>query len=218
MVWKNYTKDKSFKNKLLGKNEYYHIGEHNSAKVLTDEAKDINKLPTKGVEGVILLAALLPANSSVDLDKDENAADYFKINTIGTINILEYCRKNNIKKFISCSSYADVFNAWKKGYAIKETEPRNYNYKGDHAVYVFSKNAAEDMIHYYNEQHGLQGAMFRFPPVYGVGPHGSIYVNGKVYKSGIQTFIEKAEKGENIEIWGNFGSQSWKYTKSSWNC
>lgn len=41
---KFYTKDKSFKNKLLGKNVYYHIGEHNSAKVLTDEAKDINKL------------------------------------------------------------------------------------------------------------------------------------------------------------------------------
>lgn len=39
--------------------------------------------------------------------------------------------------------------------------------------------------------------------MYGVGPHGSIYVDGKLYKSGIQTFIEKAQNGDNIEIWGD---------------
>lgn len=39
-----YTKNNSLKNKLLKKNEYYHIGNHNTAKVLSDEARDINKL------------------------------------------------------------------------------------------------------------------------------------------------------------------------------
>ena len=112
-------------------------------------------------------------------------------------------RKNNIKKMITTSSYSDVFNSWREGYAIKETEPRGYKYSGDHAVYVFSKNAAGDTIEYYNEQHGLQGAIFRLPPVYGVGPHSCIYVNGKFYKSGIQTFIENAEAGKDIEIWGD---------------
>lgn len=165
--------------------------------------EDIKKLPTENVDGVIVLAGLLPANSKTDISKDENAADYFKINTIGVINILEYCRKNNIKKVISTSSYADVFDSWKAGYAIKETEPRGYKFTGDHAVYVMSKNAATDVIEYYNQQHGMQGAIFRLPPVYGVGPHSSIYVNGKYYKSGIQTWIENAEKGADIEIWGN---------------
>lgn len=75
---------------------------------------DIEKLPTKDVDGVIILAGLLPANSKVDITKDENAVDYFKVNTIGVINILEYCRKNNIKKVITTSSYADVFNSWNK--------------------------------------------------------------------------------------------------------
>lgn len=169
---------------------------------MTNE-EDIKKLPTENVEGVIVLAGLLPANSKTDISKDENAADYFKVNTIGIINILEYCRKNNIKKIISTSSYADVFNSWRAGYAIKETEPRGYKFTGDHAVYVMSKNAATDVIEYYNEQHGLQGAVFRLPPVYGVGPHSVIYVNGKYYKSGIQTFIENAEQGKDIEIWGD---------------
>jgi UDP-glucose 4-epimerase len=58
-------------------------------------------------------------------------------------------------------------------------------------------------MEYYNQQHGMQCAQFRLPPVYGVGPHGEIYVNGKYYKSGIQTWIEKAQSGEPIEIWGD---------------
>ena len=84
--------------------------------------EDILKLPTKNVEAVIVLAGLLPANSKTDIEKDENAAEYFKINTIGVINILEYCRKNNIKKIISTCSYADVYNSWRAGYPIKETD------------------------------------------------------------------------------------------------
>lgn len=165
--------------------------------------EDFEKLPKENVEGVLLLAGLLPANAKVDLSKNENADEYFKVNVIGTINVLEYCRKNGIKKLINCCSYSDVAGAWKKGVAIKESEPRNFLFTGDHAVYVISKNAANDVMEYYNQQHGMQCACFRFPPVYGVGPHSTIYVNGKSYKSGIQTFIEKAEAGEPIEIWGN---------------
>ena len=165
--------------------------------------EDFEQLPTKGVEGVILLAGLLPANEHVDISKDENAVEYIRINVEGTINVLEYCRKNNIRKVISTSSYADVFNSWKKGVALKESEPRKFKYTGDHAVYVISKNAANDIMEYYNQQHGMQCAAFRLPPVYGVGPHSEIYVNGKFYKSGIQTFIENAEAGKDIEIWGD---------------
>ena len=43
---------------------------------------DFEQLPKKGVEGVVLLGGLLPANAQVNLDEDENAAEYFKINTI----------------------------------------------------------------------------------------------------------------------------------------
>ncbi len=169
---------------------------------ITNE-KDFLKLPAERVQGVILLAGLLPANAKADLTINENAAEYFRVNVIGTINVLEYCRTHGIKKVIGCCSYSDVAGAWKKGYAIKETEPRNFHFTGDHAVYVISKNASNDVMEYYNQQHGMQCAWFRFPPVYGVGPHGTIYVNGKPYKSGIQTFIEKAQNGEDIEIWGD---------------
>ena len=165
---------------------------------------DFDKLPVSDVEGVILLAGLLPANAKgADLEKNENAADYFTINVNGTINVLEYCRKNNIKKIISNCSYSDVSGAWDKKYPITEDEPRDFKFTGDHAVYVISKNAANDVMEYYNQQHHMQCSWFRFPPVYGVGPHGTIYVNGKKYKSGIATFIDNAQNGKDIELWGN---------------
>ena len=166
------------------------------------EKKDFDKLPKEGVDGVILLAGLLPANAQVDLNTDENAADYFEINTIGTINVLEYCRKNGIKRVISNCSYADVRGAWGKG-VITEDEPRDFIYTGDHAVYVFSKNAANDVLEYYNQQHGMKNAWFRFPPVYGVGPHDSLYINGTLRKSGLKIFIDNASEGKDICIFGD---------------
>lgn len=167
--------------------------------------EDFEKLPKDGVSGIILLAGLLPANTTADLLCEDNAADYFKVNVIGTINVLEWARKHNVKKVIGACSYADVRNAWKKDYAITEEEPRNFSFTGDHSVYVISRNAANDVMEYYNQQHQMCCAWFRFPPVYGVGPHGTINVNGKPYKSGIQTFIENAMEGKDIEIWGDPG-------------
>jgi UDP-glucose 4-epimerase len=165
--------------------------------------EDFKKLPTEDIEGVILLAALLPANSTADLEKNENAADYFIANTIGTINALEYCRVNGIKRLISTTSYADVFNYWDEKVKITEETPRGFQYKGDHSVYIISKNAASDVIEYYNQQYSMKNAVFRFPPVYGVGPHGSLLVNGNLIKSGLQIFMDKAEAGKDIEVYGD---------------
>ena len=155
------------------------------------------------MEGVILLAGLLPANAPVNLDEDENAADYFRINTIGTINCLEYCRKNGIKRVISTCSYGDVRGAWNGERRLTEDEPRNFFFTGDHSVYTISKNAANDVMEYYNQQHGMKNAVFRFPTVFGVTPHMSLYVNGEMKKSGFQIFMEKAEKAEDITVFGN---------------
>ena len=118
------------------------------------------------------------------------------------LNIVE---KNNIKKFIGTCSNRDILGAWGKGKIITEDEPRNFSFKGDHAAYIISKNAANDIMEYYNQQHGMQCACFRLPRVYGVCPHnmGKFLVDGKPQISGIATFINKAKAGEDIELWGN---------------
>lgn len=164
--------------------------------------EDFDQLPTENVEGVVLLSGLLPANVSLS-EGEENAADYFAINTIGTINVLEYCRKNGIKRVISTTSYADVINSWSKDRPLTEEEPRNFKYYGDHAVYVFSKNAANDVLEYYNQQYGMKNAWFRFPMVLGVGPHGYYHVDGKMKKSGFQVFLDNAAEGKDITVYGD---------------
>lgn len=171
----------------------------NIVKLDISKKETFSNLPTKNVEAVILLSGLLPAN----VKGEENKEDYIKINVEGTLNVLEFCRKNKIKKLISTTSYADVQNLWKKNEAILDDSYRDYKYTGDHAVYVFSKNMATDLIIHYAKEYGMENAIFRLPPVYGVGPHGKIYVDGKLKTSGIETFINKAITGEKIEIWGD---------------
>ena len=163
---------------------------------------DFEKLPKEGVEGVILISGALPASENADLKEKENADQYVKVNVLGTCYALEYCRKNGIKRLINTISYGDVAKAWRMDPPVDESEPRAFNFTGDHAVYVISKNAASDIAEYYNQQHGMKNAWFRFSPVYGVGPHGYLKVNGKVVKSGLQIFIDKAKAGEDIEVYG----------------
>ena len=164
--------------------------------------EDFERLPKEEVEGVILISGALPASENADLKEKENAEQYIKVNVLGTCYALEYCRKNGIKRLINTISYGDVANAWRVDPPIDESEPRDYNFIGDHAVYVISKNTASDIAEYYNQQHGMKNAWFRLPPVYGVGPHGYLKVNGKITKSGLQIFIDKAKTGEDIEVYG----------------
>ena len=181
-----------------GRDYYKTIGTEYSHLDISN-ANDFKKLPKKGIKAVVLLAALLPANVKGFNDPYK----YIDVNVKGTLNVLEYCRKNNIKKIISTTSYADVQNLWKKDYKIKENDSRNYKIDGDHASYVISKNAATDFILHYNEEYDMTGSIFRLPPVYGYGPHSEIYVDGKYYKSGFQVFLEKAINGDDIEIYGD---------------
>ena len=164
--------------------------------------EDFEKLPKEGVECVILISGALPASENADLKEKENADQYVKVNVLGTCYALEYCRKNGIKRLINTISYGDVAKAWRMDPPVDESEPRAFSFTGDHAVYVISKNAASDIAEYYNQQHGMKNAWFRFPPVYGVGPHGYLKVNGKIIKSGFQIFIDKAKAGEDIEVYG----------------
>lgn len=162
--------------------------------------EEFSKLPQVPFDAVIHLAATQPANVS---EENYAAEDYINVNVSGTINILEYCRKNEAGKLIYASSHRNTQGLWENNRAITEEDGRAIKYDGEYAMFSISESAAQDCVLHYNAQYGVNGIIFRLPPVYGFGPHTEIFKNGKPIKTGFQIFIDNAKACKPIEIWGD---------------
>ena len=90
----------------------------------------------------------------------ERPADFFKVNTLGTVNLLEACRQLGVKRFVFVSSL--TVHGPSDG-PVDETSP----WAPSHP-YAGSKGAAEAMVHSYSSAFGIQAAVFR--PNFIVGP------------------------------------------------
>ena len=142
---------------------------------------DLEYLSWDKITSVVNLASLQPAND----DGTATLADYLAVNAIGLCNILEQCRIHGIKRVIHCISVKPM------------------RYTGEYANLTISERAALDCINRYNIEYQMEVLALELPPVYGYGPHLEIYKNGKPQKTGFATFIEKARKGESLEVWGD---------------
>jgi UDP-glucose 4-epimerase len=162
--------------------------------------KDFKKLPNNDIEAVVHLAGIMPANVKKDL---YNPYDYIDVNIKGTLNILEYCKNNNVKKIIYTSSESDVAMHYNKNIVIDENTPRAINYNNDHTVYAITKIASMDLIEHYSQAYNIQGIYFRLQNIFGYGQLLEHYRNGEKVLNGFGTFLYKAIRGEDIEIWGN---------------
>jgi UDP-glucose 4-epimerase len=166
---------------------------------ITQEAL-FSRLPSHGVDAAINLACVQPANVS---KKNYSARAYMEVNAMGNLNILEYCRKAMVPKIIIATSHRNTKGLWAKGKKIKEEDGRAPEFTGEYAMFGISESAAEDCVEHYTREYGIQGIVFRLPPVYGYGPHTIIFKNGKRTVTGFQRFIDSAKKGDPIEIWGD---------------
>jgi UDP-glucose 4-epimerase len=128
---------------------------------------------------------------------------YIDVNITGTRNVLEYCRRVNVKKVMFTQSHSDVAGYWNNGKLIPSDCPRSIVYKGDHAVYIISKNAATDLFEHYHQEYGLQTVVFRLPTIYSYHPLFEMYVNGNKSIIAYRVLIKKAIAGEDLEIWGD---------------
>lgn len=178
--------------------EYYSKRGIKSAKVDITKKEDFDILPKSGIDSVALISGAMPSRMV-----GYNPQKYIDVNITGTLNVLEYCRKANIPQFLFTQSHSDVAGYWNTGEYINPYAPRKLNYKGDHAVYSITKNAAVDLTEHHHQEYGLKTFIFRLPTIYNYRPVYDMYVNGKKVPIGYRYFIQKAINSEPIEIWGD---------------
>ena len=164
--------------------------------VRVDITKESNfdKLPQKDVYAVMMLAAKIP--SYMD---EYNGKEYLSSNVLGTYNVLEYCRKVKVDRILFTTVF-DISLSAKDGVVLQPDMKRNFSYKGDYAMYVISKNTAIEMILHYHQEYGIKKFIFRLPTIYNYSSYHYYYPNGIKTKRPLYQMINKAIKGENIEL------------------
>ncbi len=162
--------------------------------------EDFEKLPKENIHTIVNLVGAMPAAT-----EGYNPYAYVKVNILGMLNILEYCRKVNVDRIIFAQTESDISGHWwgKENILIEPYWERKYSFKGNYAMYVLSKSAAMDLMEIYHENFGLKRFTLRCPTIYHYHPDSYFYKDGKKIKLGYRKLIEQAEKGETIEIWGN---------------
>lgn len=162
------------------------------------KSEEFESLPKEDVYAVIYLAAEIPSYMN-----EYNPEKYIQSNIIGAYNVLEYCRKAHADRIIFSTTVFDISLSVEDGIALKQDTPRNFSYRGDHAVYVISKNTALDLIEHYHQEYGLKKFIFRFPTIYNYSPYHYYFPNGVKTLRPVYRMIENAKKGEPIELWGD---------------
>lgn len=119
----------------------------------------------------------------------EKPIEFAKTNVIGTLNLLEICRKNKIPKFIFASTGA-VYGDQKPPFN-EEMTPMPIS------PYAISKAVAEIYCRSYSDLFGVNCTILRFSNVYGprksFGPYANV----------IPKFVRAALRNEPITIYGD---------------
>lgn len=121
-----------------------------------------------------------------------------RVNVLGSVNLLELCRRYGVGKVIYASSGGAVYG-----------EPEYLPVDEDHPIkplspYGVSKHAVEHYLHCYAVNYGLRYTVLRYPNIYGPrqDPRGEAGV--------VAIFTEKMIKGERPVIFGD-GTQTRDY-------
>lgn len=148
-----------------------------------------------GIECCINVSSFQPdysTNGRKDLSR------YIETNTIGTMNIMDFCVAYRIPKFIHVVSHRSVIGEY-----ADEDAPYRIDYGSEFAEFAISEMAAMEMAKCYEKKFGLNTIILRVPSIIGYGSHLEGFREGKYYKTGLLTFIENAMNGLPIVVYGD---------------
>ncbi|MFA5906943.1 MAG: NAD(P)-dependent oxidoreductase, partial [Desulfobacula sp.] len=135
--------------------EYYRAQKISFINCDITENNEFNKLPVKNIEAVVNLACMQPANMRAN---EYKSTDFFKVNVIGTLNMLDYCKNTGISKIIYMCSHRNTQGLWADSPgAISEQEGISIKYTGEYSLFSISETAALDSVLHYSRQYGIQG-------------------------------------------------------------
>lgn len=172
--------------------EYYKKQGIPFARLDITREEDFDKLPKQGVEAVAHVAALLLIDVA-----GWTPMDYLMTNALGTYNVVEYCRKNNVDKVVYTMTHSDVNR--NKDLLVTEETPRQFGStygSGNGLPFIISKIAGSTFVEIYDRDNVVQGLIFRLANIRGYGSRDTYY------NCVFHQFIQKAIKSEPIEIWG----------------
>ena len=153
-------------------------------------------LPKSDVFAVVNLAGVLPA-------VNYNPRLFVSTFTLGQLNVLEYMREVGCNKIIFAQTPADLWYLQDTDNPIPADAIRRFPPSTDHSIYAISKNAAIDITQYYSNTYGIQWFALRFFNVYLYNPNPFYHVDGVKRMIAFRLIMDKAKKGEDIEVWGD---------------
>lgn len=143
------------------------------------------------IDAVINLAARAGVRASV-----EDPWAYLDTNLKGTLNLLECCKTNGVKKFVLASTSSVYGDNTKMPFSIGDNTDHTL------APYSATKKGAEVMCYTYHYLYGIDTTVFRYFTVY--GPAGRPDMS--IFK-----FIKNIDLGRPIPVFGN-GKQKRDFT------
>lgn len=117
---------------------------------------------------------------------------YFQANADGTLNLLDLCRRHEVKKFVLAST-SSLYGGHNPVPYREDTDTNR-----PLSPYAASKKAAEAIAYTYHHLHGLDVTVFRYFTVYGPAgrPDMSVF-----------RFVRHIAEGEPITVFGDGGQE-----------
>lgn len=152
---------------------------------VTDASAVLARLQADSPDALVHLAAL-----KGNVPSRRRPVEFFRVNTLGTLNLLEACRQLGIKRFVLMSSLTVVGPTERPADESNPIRPLH--------PYGASKAAAEALVHAYTNSYGIRAVILRPNFIVGPIPAPHPYEDNLIYD-----FIGDIERKGAIELAGD---------------